>query len=268
MLQSDLLGKAASCRSLDSGFRFTTTKYRPDSALKPHAHASTNITFVRRGFYRESFERRERWCEPSMLIVHPAGEQHSNLHGPSSVQLLTVELDPARVRALDEIAPILRDPSELRSSDYATFADAIELELQRSDAASSLALESLALEALFAAFCDRISNERSQAWLARVVDVLHETPGDARTSMDDLADVAGVHPVHVARGFRKRFGCTVAGYVRVLRVRRACDTLANTELPLSTIAQSAGFSDQSHFTRVFRSTMGMSPGAYRRAKTG
>jgi AraC-like DNA-binding protein len=189
------------------------------------------------------------------------------VHGPSGVQLLNIELDPARATMLNEIAPVLREPFEHRSNDYSRYADAIERELQRNDSASSLALEGLALEALFAAFCDRVSDERRDTWLSRVVSALHEG-ADSRTSMDELATLAGVHPVHVARGFRKRFGCTVAGYVRVIRVRRACETLAGTDLPLSTIAQSAGFSDQSHFTRVFRSTMGMSPGAFRRAKKG
>jgi AraC family transcriptional regulator len=267
MLESDLLGKPESSRSIDSGFRFTTTRYRPDSSLRQHEHASTSVTFVRHGFYRETFEQRERWCEPSMLIVHPADERHANVHGPSGVQLLNIELDPTRAKILNDIAPVLREPFEHRSNDYSRYADAIEAELQRDDAASSLALEGLALEALFAAFTDRVADERGDKWLGRVVDALHETT-EERVSMDDLATVAGVHPVHVARGFRKRFGCTVASYMRVVRVRRACEALTLTDAALSEVAQSAGFSDQSHFTRVFRSAMGMSPGSYRRARTG
>jgi len=86
--------------------------------------------------------------------------------------------------------------------------------------------------------------------------------------MDDLADVAGVHPLHVAREFRRTFRYTVAGYLGVLRARRACEALATTDLPLSAIAQSASFLDQSHFTQVFRATIGMSPGAYRETGKG
>ncbi|HEY1682775.1 MAG TPA: AraC family transcriptional regulator [Candidatus Tumulicola sp.] len=265
MQQSDLLGTPDVSRSLEAGLRFTTTQYRPASALPPHEHASTNITFVRHGHYRETFEKRERWCEPDMLIVHPAGERHSNVHGPSGVRLLNVEFDPARARLLNDIAPVLQQPFEQRSNSYSRLANAIETELHRNDDASSLALESLVLEAFVTAFCDRVSNERNHKWLSRVVDALHETT-ERRISMDDLANVAGVHPVHVAREFRRTFRCTVAGYLRVLRARRACEALATSDLPLSTIAQSAGFSDQSHFTRVFRATIGISPGAYRQTR--
>jgi AraC family transcriptional regulator len=139
--------------------------------------------------------------------------------------------------------------------------------LHRNDDASSLALESLVLETFVTAFCDRVSTDRNHRWLGRVVDALHETT-ERRVSMDDLAAVAGVHPVHVAREFRRTFRCTVAGYLRALRVRRACQELAEGEVPLSSIAQSAGFSDQSHFTRVFRATIGVSPGEYRRTRKG
>jgi AraC family transcriptional regulator len=267
VLQSDLLGTPDVSRSLETGFRFTTTRYRPESALEQHEHASTNVTFVRHGHYRETFEKRERWCEPDMLIVHPAGERHSNIHGPSGVRLLNVEFDPARARLLNDIAPVLQQPFEQRSDNYSSLADAIETELRRNDDASSLALESLILEAFVTAFCDRVSSERNHKWLGRVVDALHETT-ERRISMDDLSNIAGVHPVHVAREFRRTFRCTVAGYLRVLRARRACQALAVSDLPLSEIAQSAGFADQSHFTRVFRSTIGISPGAYRQARKG
>ncbi len=265
MQQSDLLGTPDVSRSLEAGLRFTTTQYRPASALPPHEHASTNITFVRHGHYRETFEKRERWCEPDMLIVHPAGERHSNVHGSSGVRLLNVEFDPARARLLNDIAPVLQQPFEQRSNSYSSLADAIEAELNRRDDASSLALESLILEAFVTAFCDRVSNERNHKWLGRVVEALHDTT-ERRISMDDLANIAGVHPVHVAREFRRTFRCTVAGYLRVLRARRACKALASSDLPLSAIAQSAGFADQSHFTRVFRATIGMSPGAYRQTR--
>ena len=40
------------------------------------------------------------------------------------------------------------------------------------------------------------------------------------------------------------------------------------DLPLSEIAMSAGFANQSHFTRVFSSVVGVSPGVWRRDAQG
>lgn len=53
-------------------------------------------------------------------------------------------------------------------------------------------------------------------------------------------------------------------YVNDLRVRSAAESLSPSDLPLAEIAVGNGFYDQSHFTRVFRAKVGMTPGAFRR----
>jgi AraC family transcriptional regulator len=78
-----------------------------------------------------------------------------------------------------------------------------------------------------------------------------------------LAQSVGVHPVTLARAFRQAFGCTVGEYVRHLRIERAAHQLAGTELSLAEIALAAGFSDQSHFSNLFRHHTGLSPSKFR-----
>ena len=50
-----------------------------------------------------------------------------------------------------------------------------------------------------------------------------------------------------------------------LRVERAKDAMLGTNASLAEVALSCGFADQSHFTKVFTSVAGVSPGAWRRA---
>jgi AraC-like DNA-binding protein len=52
--------------------------------------------------------------------------------------------------------------------------------------------------------------------------------------------------------------------LRQLRVEWAAQQLRETTSPIAEISCAAGFSDQSHFTRVFGRAMGVSPAAYRR----
>jgi AraC family transcriptional regulator len=70
--------------------------------------------------------------------------------------------------------------------------------------------------------------------------------------------------VHLARAFRRHYGCTPGDYVRKLRVESACRRLATSDAPLIEVALSAGFSDQSHFRRAFRRQVRMMPGEFRR----
>ncbi len=78
-----------------------------------------------------------------------------------------------------------------------------------------------------------------------------------------LARQAGVHPVHLARTFRKRYVCSPAELVRRLRLEWAAQQLEAVHRSIGEIALEAGFHDQSHLTRAFREAQGMPPGAYR-----
>ena len=84
----------------------------------------------------------------------------------------------------------------------------------------------------------------------------------------ELAQLAGVHPTHLLKTFRRHHGVTISNYVRQRRIQRARLDVANGKRPLSMIALDAGFSDQSHFTRVFRQTFDETPGQYARSLRG
>ena len=55
---------------------------------------------------------------------------------------------------------------------------------------------------------------------------------------------------------------------RLAAKRPAQQLMTIRDLPLSDIAMSAGFANQSHFTRVFSATVGVSPAAWRREAYG
>src|SRR3546814_16535137 len=76
-------------------------------------------------------------------------------------------------------------------------------------------------------------------------------------------ETAGVHPVHLAREFHRRFGCTVGHYIRQRRIEFACHRLTASRDPLSEIAVEAGFADQDHLTNTFRRLVGMPPARVR-----
>ena len=56
---------------------------------------------------------------------------------------------------------------------------------------------------------------------------------------------------------------SIGEFVRKLRIEHACAELMKGDLPLATIALQAGFVDQSHFSKVFKLYVGMTPHKYR-----
>ena len=132
------------------------------------------------------------------------------------------------------------------------------------DTASLLAIEALTLELIVElSRSSRLRPERKlPRWLTLAKETLHERSSESIT-LGDIAKQVDIHPVHLAREFRKVYGCTLGEYLRGLRVQFACRELSSSNRPLVDIALGAGFSHQAHFSRVFKRYTGVTPTEFR-----
>jgi AraC family transcriptional regulator len=73
-----------------------------------------------------------------------------------------------------------------------------------------------------------------------------------------IAQSVGVNRVTLSRGFRLYFGCTPSDYVRRLRIEKAVALIARGE-NAATVAVAVGCADQSHFARLLRDDVGITP---------
>jgi AraC family transcriptional regulator len=135
-------------------------------------------------------------------------------------------------------------------------------EAQWGDAISTLAIEGLALEMIAEMSRRRLTEAAVPYWLRQARDLIHAQFTQSLT-VSSIAETVGVHPVHLARMFRKTYRCTIGDYVRELRTELACREISSTNLPLSEIASKAGFYDQGHLSRIVKERTGMTPSQYR-----
>lgn len=82
-------------------------------------------------------------------------------------------------------------------------------------------------------------------------------------SLTDLAAVVHMSSTYFARQFKQATGKAPHQYVLRCRIELAQRLLVETDLSLIEIGQQVGFTDQSHFTAVFRRHIGFTPRAYR-----
>ena len=226
----------------------------PASRRHGHGHAHAHFVLVTGGRYMTPL------AEPGRppLIYSPPQTWHADHVGEGGGSFLTITL-PDRVvdslprRRLPGQATLLSDPA----------AVGLALALRRCAAAGADpdVLEALCLELSGALAAGRPERWRP-AWLGRAVELLNEPACDSM-EMSDIAAQVGVHPVHLARGFRRFAGCTPSEMRTGRRLKAAAGLLAHDRLSLAEVALEAGFADQSHFTRVFRSRFGVAPGRYR-----
>jgi AraC family transcriptional regulator len=83
-------------------------------------------------------------------------------------------------------------------------------------------------------------------------------------SVAEIAAAVGVHPLHLARTFRRFFNCSPGEYLRKCRIQLAANLLLGSKKTLAEIALISGFADQSQFTRSFRQYTGNTPANFRR----
>ena len=84
-------------------------------------------------------------------------------------------------------------------------------------------------------------------------------------SLKEISKSLDIHPAYLSREFSKYFdNLSFGDYIRKLRIEKAIELLNNSNYSLTEIAYLTGFSDQSHFTRIFKSTTGKNPSTYRK----
>jgi AraC family transcriptional regulator len=85
-----------------------------------------------------------------------------------------------------------------------------------------------------------------------------------RISLSELARQAGVSRFHFARQFRLSTGESPMEFLRRVRIERSKSILQTRASSIAEVAARLGFSDQSHFTRIFGRLVGVSPGSFAR----
>jgi AraC-like DNA-binding protein len=101
------------------------------------------------------------------------------------------------------------------------------------------------------------------AWQVRRVTAYVDDHLASSIRNRDLAAAAKLSCGYFCQAFKDSFGCPPHAYIVRRRVERAKELLETTTTPLSQIALDCGFSDQSHFSRIFRRVAGEAPRLWR-----
>ena len=245
-------------------FDVAECEFTPNMRMVSHAHERASFCLVLEGGYTEESSASTTHYDEAMLIFRPAGAIRTNVVSARGSLCLTVEIAPDVISSLGSEITM---PDRLRVGGHSVahwFAYKLRRELRATDALTPMVIDGVGI-ALLAEFArtrtvrfDRIA----PIWLERARAQLHEEFASP-PSLASLAATAGVHRAHLARAFRKHYGCTMGDYVRQRRIANACHRLSGTDTPLSDIALDAGFADQSHFTTTFKRLVGITPGEFR-----
>jgi AraC-like DNA-binding protein len=170
----------------------------------------------------------------------------------------------------------LREPIISEMADEPSFGDAMGLLLAELawPKAGTPALASILMKQCLILLLRRYWEEGSEPapWLAalrhpQLGKAIAAMTQDLRSSftLERLAESAGMSRAAFAEQFRKAYGRPPMEYFKEMRLHRAAELLATTDLTVKEVADRVGFESRSHFTRAFKVFSGLQPMEYRSA---
>lgn len=246
------------------GLVLAEVAYEPGQRIHRHQHAHARFVLVLQGTVTETPGDETDAYGSSTLLFRRADEPHSYAVADSGARCLIVDMDAGWCARVQEQAQVLARSAAFRGGFVVHLAHRLYGEFRMRDEVSRLVIESVALGMLAEASRSvaREADRPAPAWLRQARAFVEQHFAEP-VPLRAVAQRVGIHPVHLARTFRRVYQTTFGGYVRQVRIDFARRELAASSGSLSEIAAAAGFCDQSHFTRLFKQHTGLTPAEYR-----
>jgi AraC-like DNA-binding protein len=234
--------------------------------FKKHFHDSYSIGLVEAGASRFSWQHGNALLQPGDVVLLNPGEMHvCNPKAEGNWTYRMFYLDVSWVES--NLNPVEFNTHLVRQSAYYLRLCHIYDSLKNS--ASRLETDDWLIDTLSNLFQHYGNNQHKQTLappsrsLQMVHDYLVEHYAEV-ISLVDLSRLSGLSQYHLLRSFRECYGFPPHTYQNLQRIQHA-KILLNDGQAISSIAASLGFTDQSHFNRVFKAVVGIPPGEYQLA---
>jgi len=229
----------------------------PPESVHEHVHEDAHFVLTLDGGYHSLAHDREvpkgQAFRAGSLIWNPPGVEHRDSFEKPGGRFLSVSFMPTgdlpRGDPLRLAHPLAERAARLLIGRTAAFA-----------AGDDIAVETLALEMAAAVHAGSAkgSTEAPPPWLLRAREAIEDLATGPDLEVRDIARAVGVHPVTLARRYRRHFGHTPGAAIRRARINRAIAALGRG-VALADLAAMTGYADQSHLTREIRAFYGLAP---------
>jgi len=117
---------------------------------------------------------------------------------------------------------------------------------------------------VFEKFLNKQRSKKVPSWAKELKEIIQDQI-DTSITLKQLSKDLDINPAYLSREFSKYFdNLSFDDYIRKLRIEKAIEYLNTSTYSLTKISYLTGFSDQSHFTRIFKKYMKASPSEYRK----
>jgi hypothetical protein len=126
-------------------------------------------------------------------------------------------------------------------------------------------VEQLLLE-VFTKYLQDNKGKKAPAWAKELKEMIQDQMDtNMSLSLQQASDELEINPAYLSREFSKYFdNLSFGDYIRKLRIDKAITLIETSDYSLTDIAYLTGFSDQSHFNRIFKKQTGQNPSFFKK----
>jgi|WetSurMetagenome_2_1015567.scaffolds.fasta_scaffold02336_2 AraC family transcriptional regulator len=228
-----------------------------------HYHENFYFVYLLHGQLYETNRKESYTLNPGTLLFHNWQDAHFNINKNEISKGFHMEIEPAWFEGTMINPSIIEGSLRVEDPMQVILFDKIYQEAKILDCTSDISINTL-LVRLFGDLLkmNEISSRKTPNWVPIIKNILHDED-ERKLSLKYLSDELNIHPVHLSNDFSKYFNqMTIGDYIRSIKINRAITLLKKGSLSVTEISYICHFSDQSHFIRIFRKYMGITPLQY------
>jgi AraC-like DNA-binding protein len=115
-------------------------------------------------------------------------------------------------------------------------------------------------------YLKQAKSKKAPEWAGELKNMIQDQMDtNMSLSLQQVSDELEINPAYLSREFSKYFdNLSFGDYIRKMRIEKAISLMTDSAYSLTEIAYLTGFSDQSHFNRIFKKQTGQNPSAYKK----
>lgn len=231
-----------------------------------HHHENPYLMYVLHGNLYDTNKKKETACTSGSLFFYNWDEPHYNSKHSDFAKGFHIEFERQWFKDKQLDLNLWEGSQLIKNPNLHHILAKLYFEFKCADDYSQVSVESLVFQ-----LCEGIDSIQiiktldEPLWIQKLKEILHQN--NQNLSLNSLSKELGVHPAHISRAVPKYLKTTLGDYIRQDKIKTAITYMMSSNLTLTDITYLCGFSDQSHFIRLFKLYIGMTPYQYKRKIT-
>ncbi|WP_298898644.1 helix-turn-helix transcriptional regulator [uncultured Psychroserpens sp.] len=228
-----------------------------------HYHENPYFMFVLDGNMRDCNKKTKTLCPSGSLMYNNWQEIHYGTKHSNKASGFHLEFQRDWFKTNNINIDLLEGSLLIQNPQIHLLFAKLYHEFMCSDDFSQISIELIVLQ-----ICDALNGKKEHSdasipdWVAKLEELLYYDTSNL--NLNDLSNQLNIHPVHISRAAPKYLNTNLGEYIRRLKMQKAIPLILDASNSLTEIAYQSGFSDQSHFNRVFKYYFNMNPSSFRK----